>query len=556
MLEPEIPNPLSDGDIITFGKSVGRNEEIVRPVVARVHLLHSGPSTSTIKPLVVPDSSPSVTNRSHSGRYGLHSPSSSSSDEAYNGQSDSYSDVEEIPPPPPVAPAPVSQPESQSQSQLGRAFEVLKRLLPPTSIPSVPAVPPQRDPSPRLEEQSPIHSESSSPSSSLVSPSDLPPWWSLPANRPSPFPLLPRYPSISDIDLPDNFFDLPPINLANVLNDGDRSRSESPMDLASPSPPPPEQELPIIGAWADYSSSSASESEPIATPPDNEVPVASNNDVTETPAVVVNQAAVEHEGNHEAEPVATLNENSPSSSSAVNSSDKGKQKEAAVDPFLFVTRAEYEELKGKYSNLQTEIETLQAQRRKYKSKFNANVHTVTDKFHELENKMNDMTAQCNLVMDQMENVTSGEVCFSIDLHYPVRLNAIRNAEMKALRAETEREIEAERETLRQLREAITQESAPSTPHKRKRNVDDEGDRDNDSFNNSHAHTDEPPAEVDVPMHPVSSHPCGVEFEIHHRLRGDRPSPRKRARKFVSVAAQTATAVTMGAVAAWVALAFS
>ncbi|KAJ3563864.1 hypothetical protein NP233_g8661 [Leucocoprinus birnbaumii] len=32
MLEPEIPTPLSDGDIITFGKTVGRNEEMIGPL--------------------------------------------------------------------------------------------------------------------------------------------------------------------------------------------------------------------------------------------------------------------------------------------------------------------------------------------------------------------------------------------------------------------------------------------------------------------------------------------------------------------------------------------
>lgn len=351
MLEPEVPTPLSDGDIITFGKSVGRSEEMVRPVVARVQLLYSGPSTSTIKPLVVPDSSPTMANRSHSGRYGLHSPSSSSSDEAYNGQSDVYSDIEEIPPPPSAPVAPASQAESKPESHIGRAFEVLKRLLPPTSIPPISAKAPGRDVSPRLEEQSPVNSVSSSPDSSLCpSPSDLPPLWSLPASGPSPFPLLPRYPSISSIDFPHNFFDLPPI--INAMSDGNRSRSESPMDLASPSPPPAEQEPHVIGAWGDYASPSSclssSEPESIATPADNGA--AGSNQLAEMDAVAVAQ---QHEEEHEAEANAVDNKD-PSSSSSVKEKEKEKE---TIDTSSFVTKVEYEDLRSKYARLQVSTVT-------------------------------------------------------------------------------------------------------------------------------------------------------------------------------------------------------
>lgn len=350
MLEPEIPTPLSDGDIITFGKSVGRNEEMVKPVVARVQLLYNGLSSSVIKPLVVPDSSPSMSNKSHSGRYGLHSPSSSSSDEAYNGQSDAYSDVEEIPPPAssaPTVPAPQKDSSSKSEFHLSHAFEALKRLLPPTSIPSIPSSPPRCQSSPRLEEQSPIHSTSPSPSPASGSPSDLPPFWSLPTNCSSPFPLLPRYPSISSVDFPENFFRLPPIDASNDTNDGNRSLSESPMDLASPSPPPAEQEPRIVGAWSDYSSSSSSssESEPIATPPDN---VHSSNGTADMPS------AVQHDEVHEAEQSAVGESVSPPPSVT---QEKEKEKEV-IDPLLFVTKLEHEELKAKYTRLQVSIISL------------------------------------------------------------------------------------------------------------------------------------------------------------------------------------------------------
>lgn len=37
------------------------------------------------------------------------------------------------------------------------------------------------------------------------------------------------------------------------------------------------------------------------------------------------------------------------------------------------------------------------------------MHTVTDKFHEIEEKMNDMNAQYTLFADQIESVTYGDV---------------------------------------------------------------------------------------------------------------------------------------------------
>ncbi len=397
-LEHEVPTPLSDGDIITFGKSVGRNEEMVRPVVARVELRYSGPSTTPIKPLVVPDISPSTGNKSHSGRYGLHSPSSSS-DDVYSVDSDLYSDIEEIPPPAPARSVPVSQPESQpkaTESHFGRAIEVLKRLLPPTSIPSVPAIPTPPPPqhnvsssSPRLEEQSPIHSISPSPPASITSfPSDLPPFWSIQANHSSPFSLLPRYPSISSIDFPDDFFDLPPFNPPPLPNNEDmhsndnddnnssHERSESPMDLASPSPPPPEQVMinALAGVWNDHLSSSSSfssrsESDPIATPKDDIE--SENSRAAEGSSSSAQQQQQQPEGSREAEqgsmnitslPFPSVPTPTPKTEKA-KEQEKGKaaqekekkQEEVIESSPKTVTPAQYEELKAKYTKLQVRV---------------------------------------------------------------------------------------------------------------------------------------------------------------------------------------------------------
>lgn len=108
MLIPEVARPLHDGDIVTFGKSVGKNQGVVHPVVAKVEVGYKHtPSNPHLpggqfKPLVVPDHSvtpepPRSSPKSVSGRYGLssHSPGSSSSSSGSDVNDDS--DIEELP---------------------------------------------------------------------------------------------------------------------------------------------------------------------------------------------------------------------------------------------------------------------------------------------------------------------------------------------------------------------------------------------------------------------------------------------------------------------------
>ena len=152
----------------------------------------------------------------------------------------------------------------------------------------------------------------------------------------------PRYPSV---DLPDQFIDLPPINPVKT-NHGfiDFSGSDSPMDLASPSPPPPEQVPFAVGAWVNVSSTSP---DPTSIPVDNEVLVADH--TAEMPVVAAN-TTVQHEDDHG--PVSF--ENKGSSSPSFATFDKGKQKEQnrAMDPSLFVTKSEYQELQARYTQIQ------------------------------------------------------------------------------------------------------------------------------------------------------------------------------------------------------------
>ena len=84
-LAPEVPTPLSDDDVITFGKSVGKDADLVRPVSVRVKFLLQPPDPSER-----PQSA--HIQRSNSGRFGVLTDIDSSS-------SSSDSDVEEVDPP-------------------------------------------------------------------------------------------------------------------------------------------------------------------------------------------------------------------------------------------------------------------------------------------------------------------------------------------------------------------------------------------------------------------------------------------------------------------------
>lgn len=253
-LKPETPLLLSNGDFVTFGKSVGKNEECVRPVVVRVELLYSGLAPpSLIKPLIVP-SSPSISVRSASGRYGVHDVSSS--DESSSSSNQQYSDIEEIPPP-------QNRGNPSTVSNIGRAFEVLRRLIPPSH-------PPCSQPPP-LESSLPFAPSGYSSPSRQYSPEYYPTsphYYSSPSFGSFASPRTPNFQSQLLFPLIDGLFDDAQCSEAPKTPshsvDENKSRSNSPMDLASPSPAPPAisvsgplilppiipvEEPEIMGAW-------------------------------------------------------------------------------------------------------------------------------------------------------------------------------------------------------------------------------------------------------------------------------------------------------------------
>ncbi|KAG6839676.1 hypothetical protein C0991_000287 [Blastosporella zonata] len=180
MINPESPTRLFDGDVVTFGKSVGRNNEYVRPVVAHIQLIYDRPSIDLTK----------IPTISSSGRFSVYSSSSDS-------------DIEELSSIPASGPnalplAPRTRPVPSNTTSIGRAIQVFKRLLPPahpvvvytpsTSSPDSLAVNVPHSPSPRSEAypRSPLNQErdrSTSPMD-LASPSPVIPILSIPDEHP------------------------------------------------------------------------------------------------------------------------------------------------------------------------------------------------------------------------------------------------------------------------------------------------------------------------------------------------------------------------------------
>ncbi|KAJ3775840.1 hypothetical protein FB446DRAFT_364801 [Lentinula raphanica] len=103
MIPTQTPVQIEDGDVITFGRSVGKINDIVRPIVARVELGYSAPT-----PLTPTNKTQNKRNSVTSGRYGLRisdtsdgeASSNSSNDSSASDQpSDNDSDVVELHPP-------------------------------------------------------------------------------------------------------------------------------------------------------------------------------------------------------------------------------------------------------------------------------------------------------------------------------------------------------------------------------------------------------------------------------------------------------------------------
>jgi hypothetical protein len=237
MLKPETPTVLAHGDVITFGKSVGRDSHIVHPVVVRVGLLYDTqvedassssafklPSLSELTKVPATVGAGSLEPSKHvskpnSGRYGVYVPSSPESD-ASSSRSGRDSDIEELDGPP------ASQHTTSrvvANSKFGRALHALSQLIPPVHKPPVIHIT-SRSPS------SPCHPRSPSPLYDPYSPCFSPADPFIPFEDFVAIPLLgdSASPSLTNIGF-DAYSN-------DIFEEHSRSSSTSPMDLSSPSP--------------------------------------------------------------------------------------------------------------------------------------------------------------------------------------------------------------------------------------------------------------------------------------------------------------------------------
>ncbi|CAA7264543.1 unnamed protein product [Cyclocybe aegerita] len=620
MLKSETSTLLNDGDIITFGKAVGKGDECVGPVVVRVELLYSGntQSTSTFRPLVVPSTASPTSDKSmskpHSGRYGLDS-SPSSSDESY--QSGAYSDIEEIPPPPSnVKPTESQNTPSSNLATIGQAFNtfsLFKRLLPPAHEPTTP----RRLPSVTEIVERPLAQMTSFFSS--FGPDSVP----TSPRRNSPG-FASSMLSLADVP-PSNFPDFLPVGFDASQHDiyevsdgsGDKSRSNSPMDLASPSPPP---EIIV----------------PSSIPPLIEFPPLSPVlCVRHSPKV--SNGNLSEDGEARAEvvvPETPLPQEQPAPPSPTSIHHE------AADPVPVVTQSQMRTVEQTLKRIQDDLARLHNHRRKHRSRINSTLQLITDRFNQFDDRLAEVNAEYTSLFDQVDTIqhvdipdlqgeleaiqervddipsrlTTPEPMEKSPAPAPVlteredvkaSVQALHSLvdEIKLLRKTTQQQATEELEAIKVLREAAMSDIATAqaevkalalqakqaqqaaaaamqatktpvlTSLKRKRDDTDENEEgsgasekcvsavEKESENSVVAaglkgedvEMDEGAA---APIPTAAFVPMDVDLVKTRVVVVDGPRPRKRARRFASIVAHTATAVTIGAVVTWSALAFS
>ncbi|KAJ7584753.1 hypothetical protein C8J56DRAFT_1088499 [Mycena floridula] len=558
MLAPELATPLADGDILTFGKSVGKNDGLVRPVVARVELIQAIPAVvpaTTMKPVIVADDEPRASPKS--GRYGIFMPSSGSSD----GSSDHIdSDIEELPSPPSA---------KSSLPSLGRsALDAFKKFIPPPF--------PARN-----------YSES---------------FASLP-------PLPPILPSMVSNPIPVWGYDFDDNRSVRSMDFSPSPRSHSPSPAASGSammadvidctPAPPIDPI-VVGAWPHSRSSS------VGLLLDQGSPLGSL-DMRESQSS--SQFSFRFD---EGQPQSPGNRSEYSPFRSRSSSPVPAEQPKSVEPIpappvqveeevqaSTTSDAEMKELRLTVDELKAEVLKLNQSRRKYRYRFNNNMQTLLGKLGDLRDDVSDSTSTWTALGERVDDITNwdlpelqsrldaledrlgelesedksnkaslktlNQTLSSIqsretdkDNGVDVGLAAIADARESALAA-----IAAAQAVLSQVcvgegsaveeRETDPDPVQTPVPVSLKRKRSDEQDEDE---------VTEPSMDIGIETGQGSANSGTWEQQRSNMKTSelttsgiDVPAP-KRARRLAKVVAQTATAVTIGAVVTWSALAFA
>ncbi|KAJ7257912.1 hypothetical protein B0H12DRAFT_462987 [Mycena haematopus] len=521
-LNAETPTLLADGDVVTFGKSVGSDKGLVRPVVARVDLLYG--SQPPLKPLVVPgvpESEKKSFLRTLSGRYGVYAPASSggssSSDE--RASSDSHdSDIEEISAPAPKPPAVVRPPwhDDNSSSDLTSPQKQTSECF-PTSRPYSPFGFSEgyRAFSPGPSEQV---SPSFEPASSLF-------------DRDSSFYNVGFDAYSNDIFEDDDDDD---------NSDHSYSRSNSSMDLSSspePSGPPAGAnkevagEPIVVGAWPRSRSSSP-------------VSVFSSSFPSVRIRAPVEEAAPLKPVSNDAAKVAV--------DSAENDSDVEVTSADKVDYEKSVDSLETTQLKASLATVKAEVAKLNAHRRRYKQRFNDNTHAMGDRFSDLEERATEAHDLYNLLSERLEE--NVDACHQAQAQLDALQARIDETPEKAVEPETTPYADEAKAKAKLLGELVT-EMTMLRDNARKEMVD-ELQSIQEAKEALKSLTEQVQAQTASLKRKRLDEEAEGEAVQREAAKVLAFPPRKRARQVAKVLVKTATAVSIGAVMTWSALAFS
>lgn len=242
MVTPEVPNVLSDGDVITFGKTVGKEQSLVRPVSVRLKLQHvadpssiSSPDDAVHEVTIISDSSDDAAPKTSTGRYGVFLPSS----EQTSSSSDSESDMEMSPPPPDTLKRPVC-----ASSRVLANYLELTQALRGSRVP--PMISPPMSPQRSWEDEDPEaemdledgNSDVDAPHLASPPPSHLPEPSNLIGDFATPWPQVPFFPSLYSLPFPRvHVADAGASRNMNHSHPGSYRPSGGPMNVQMSNPP-------------------------------------------------------------------------------------------------------------------------------------------------------------------------------------------------------------------------------------------------------------------------------------------------------------------------------
>lgn len=534
MLQPEVETTLADGDVVTFGKAVGQGATLVSPVTVRIEFLRDILDMRDSPPWCLTPAEPSSPRprKLSTGRYGLNSPISCTSSPSHSSESlsspsgssneaashsEHESDIEEIP----------------SWEELRSCVSSLRQDFPTDFLGGS-----------LLGKMPSLGSLMQDICHKIVDPLDIdsPQPWSPPA--------IATIASIDDDDAPSSIIHL------------EDSRSHSPMELSTPSPSPPQapSEPEVVGAW----------------PPsraDSPQPASRRSDESNR-VKLPSMCSFGHMGSLELGSFESFPERLPSLSSfppfVPLEDEPAILAPIPVLPSIAEVRSDEPQVSGHddHGDLRDSIKTIEGRVNALHSSVTdiKNRHALTeDDLYDLQHQVDmlepesdqlfarleaaeDKLSTLSDLQDQVSELQSKVDAESCDnfASPTVDVKACADAlnalviEMKTLREETEKRVEERIQTIQIARtEALSVIAAEVETFK--------------SLKRKHSEVEvevAPPVKMGIVAEEAPTTAAKLESPVEDYRHAKRP------RRIVSSIAHTATAMAVGAVATWSALAFS